>query len=70
MQLVLPGTSKMSVSDDGDDTVTKCDAQMGMRWLSRTCQDMGTFTATQETFYGVCGPQFNMWMLSKCFKSL
>jgi hypothetical protein len=30
MQLVLPGTNKISDSDDGDNTVTKYDEQMGM----------------------------------------
>lgn len=30
MQLVIPGTNKISDSSDADDTVTKYDEQMGM----------------------------------------
>jgi hypothetical protein len=43
------------------DTVTRDDEQMGMGGVSGILlwQDIGTFSATQETFCGICGLQFD-----------
>jgi hypothetical protein len=56
-QLVLPGTHEISDSDDGD-IATRDDEQMGMGGVSGifSRQDIGTFSATQETFCGISGP--------------
>jgi hypothetical protein len=57
---VLPGTHETSDSDGGDIS-TRDDEQMGMGGVSGifSWQDIGTFSATQETFCGICGPQFD-----------
>jgi hypothetical protein len=59
MQLVIPGTHKISDSDDGN--IATHDEQMGMGGVSRifSWQDTGTFSAIQETFRGICCPQTN-----------
>jgi hypothetical protein len=46
--------------DNGDDTV-KCDEQMGMGGVTRILLwlDIGTFSATEVTFCGICRPQFD-----------
>jgi hypothetical protein len=60
-RLVLPGTHEISDSDDGD-IATHDDEQMGMGGVSGIFlwQDIGTFSATQETFCGICGSQFDV----------
>jgi hypothetical protein len=57
MQLVLPGAHEISDGDDGD-IVTHDDEQMGIGGVSGIFlwQDIGKFSATQETFCGICGP--------------
>jgi hypothetical protein len=60
MQLVLPGTHEISDSE-ARDMVIREDEQMGMGGVSGifSWQNIGTFSATQETFCGICAPQFN-----------
>jgi hypothetical protein len=56
----FPGTHEISDSDDGV-IVTHDDEQIGMGGVSGMFlwQDIGTFSATQETFCDICGSQFD-----------
>ena len=64
MQLLLKRTHKSSDSEDEDNAKSRAEGQnvaLGQGWVSTALlwHNMGTFSASQETFCHVCGKQVN-----------